>query len=213
MRNALLVVLPILLLSSATSAAGQGPLPAAPTAGIFHEIVFYAGLSLAPSEIGRDVNRAGGDVLVAGLGNSAISGLRFELHKRFVGIGLNLVGWLKPVEVESEAGVQFPHHGEPPGLYLFEARLYPLGESARERVSPYIAVGAGGAFISVDLDNVEDQEMRHVWARSFGGGTKLSFNEGETFLDLQFTLYFLSGRGPIAPFRVRAITIGFGVRY
>jgi hypothetical protein len=213
MRRSTVLTLVLLRSWSTTTVAGWDSLPPAPASGLTHEIGFYAGRSLSPLEIGRDVNRAGGDTLVARLGDSAISGLRFELHNRFVGIAFNLFAWLKPVTVESEAGVAFPHHGEPPGLYLLEARLYPLGESAGARVSPYVGAGFGGAFISVDLDNVNDQELRHLWVRSFSAGVKLMFNDGETFLDVQFKPCFLSGRDPIAPFTARAVAIGIGGRY
>jgi opacity protein-like surface antigen len=214
MRNELAAVVPILLLSwTSPTVAGQGSPPATPAAGFTREIGLYAGLSLAPQEIGRDVNRAGGDTLVAGLGNSAVFGGRFEMRRRYVGGAFNLFVWGKSVAVANEAGVEFPHHGAPPVLYTLEARLYPLGGSANARVSPYVAAGVGGALISVDLDNVDDQELRHLWTYTLGGGVKISFSAGKTFLDLQFTSCSLSGSGPIVPFRVRTVMIGFGARY
>jgi opacity protein-like surface antigen len=214
MGNELPAVVPILLLAwTSPTAAGQGSAPAAPAAGLTSEVGFYAGLALAPPEIGRDVNRAGGDTLVAGLGDSPVFGGRFEMHRRYVGGAFNLLVWGKSVAVTNEAGVEFPNHGEPPLLYTLEARLYPLGESPVARVSPYLAAGVGGALISVDLDNVDDQELRHLWAYSLGGGLKISFNEGKTFVDLQFTSSSLSGSGPIVPFRVYTVMVGFGARY
>jgi opacity protein-like surface antigen len=204
---------PILLLTWASPAAGQGSPPAAPAAGSTRDAAFSAGLSLAPPEIGRDVNRAGGDTLIAGLGDSAVFGGRFELRRRRVGGAFSLLVWGKPVAVTNEAGVEFPNHGEPPVLYTFEARLYPLGGSVYARVSPYLAAGVGGALVSVDLDNVDGQELRHLWAYSLGGGVKISLGAGATFLDLQYAWCSLSGSGPIVPFRAHTVTVGFGARY
>jgi len=177
------------------------------------EFGFYAGVSPSPGEIGRDVNRAGGDTLVASLGTSPVIGGRFEIHNGLVGGGISVLVWLRSVGVQNEAGVHFPNHGEPPLLYMGEARLYPFRKSlAGGRVSPYLAAGFGGALVSVDLDNINDQELRHLWARGLGGGVKFHVGDGETFVDIQVMACSLLGRGPLEPFTVRSLVIGLGLR-
>lgn len=205
----------VALSSCAPASAGQqNPTVRGDESGLAREIGFYAGVVLAPREIGRDLNRAGGDVLIARLGDSGAAGARFEARTRFVGGGFSVFAWARPVTVRNDAGVRFPNHGERPLLYMWDVRLYPCGESIRGgRVLPYVGAGFGGALISVDLDNVDDQELRHLWARGVSAGVKLLFNDGDNFLDIQYKASFLSGRGPIASFDVRAIVIGFGGRY
>ncbi len=178
------------------------------------EIGFYAGAFFAPREIGRDVNGAGGDVLIARLGDAVVAGARLERRTRFIGGGVSLFAWARPVTVRSDAGVRFPNHGEPPLLYMSDVRLYPCGESIRAgRVRPYVGAEFGGMLISVDLDNVDDQERRNLWGHGVSAGVKLLFSDGDKFLDIQYKASFLSGRGPIESFDVRAILVGFGTRY
>lgn len=202
-----------LISQSMAAAAGQDSLLAPAAVGPAREIAFHAGMFMAPAEIGRDVNAAGGDVLVARLGDTGAFGVQHEIRTRFIGGAVN-VFVLQSVEVQNEAGVEFPYHGKSPLLYAWEVRLYPFSDSISEgQVSPYLAAGFGGALISVDLDNINDQELRHLWARSLSAGVKMLFNGNETFVDVQVKTWFLSGRGPIVPFQASAIVIGLGGRY
>ena len=73
------------------------------------------------------------------------------------------------------------------------------GRRRRGRISPYLAVGRGGALTSVDLDNVSDQEIRHSWLRSGAAGVKVVATRGRIFVDVQVRVCRLSGSGPIVP--------------
>src|SRR5688572_27265179 len=97
----------------------------------------YAGVLQTPPEIGRDVNGAGGDTLIATLGDTLVLGGRVEARRRFVSAGLDLMMSARRIAVRNEQGVDFPNHGASPALYAIEGRLYPLGES---RATPYLGV-------------------------------------------------------------------------
>lgn len=214
-RYATAVVTLLTLASCAHASDGQQNLTGRTReGGLSLEIGVYAGALFAPGEMGRDVNGAGGDVLIARLGDGVAAGARLETRTRFIGGGVSLFAWARPVTVRSDAGVRFPNHGGRPLLYMGDVRLYPCGESIRGgRVLPYVGAEFGGTLISVDLDNVDDQELRNLWTRGVSAGVKLLFSDDDKFLDIQYKASFLSGRGPIESFDVRAILVGFGTRY
>jgi hypothetical protein len=212
--TAVIAILALFASCAGAAAEPQGQASGAAQAGAACEFAFYGGVSPAPGEIGRDVNRAGGDILIASLGTSGVFGTRFEVNNSLLGGGVTVLAWLGSVGVENEAGIEFPHHGKPPLIYLGEARLYPFREwLARGRVSPYLSAGLGGALVSVDLDNVNDQELRHLWTWSGGAGVRILVDDdGATFVDVQFRACFLSGNGPLVPFTLRSIVVGAGMR-
>ena len=193
-------------------AAAQDAGSAGVASGVAVEFAFHGGVSPAPGEIGRDVNRAGGDTLVASLGASAVVGARVEVNNGLVGGGITVLGWLRSVGVQNDGGKDFPHHGKPPLVYLGEARLYPFRKwLAHGRVSPYFSAGAGGTLVSVDLDNANGQELRHLWTWSAGGGVRIFVGgDSGTFVDVQYRACFLSGSGPLAPFTLHSIVVGVG---
>jgi len=213
-RMVAVAVLVVFALCAGAAAEAQDQAIRPAQGGAAREFGFYGGVSPAPGEIGRDVNRAGGDTLIASLGTSGVLGARFEVNNSLVGGGVTVLGWLTSIDVQNEAGIDFPHHGKPPLIYLGEARLYPFRQwLARGRVSPYLSAGVGGALVSVDLDNVNDQELRHLWTWSAGAGVRIAVDDdGGTFVDVQYRACFLSGSGPLVPFALHSIVVGVGLR-
>lgn len=179
---------------------------------VTREVALEGGVMIAPPEIGRDVT-AGGDVLVARLGPGGLLGGRFEMRYLVFGAAVNLFVGPRSINVRSTTGVEYPRHGSAPAFYAGELRLYPLGSLILGgRVTPYVAVGRGGALTSVDLDNANDQEIRHAWLRSAAAGAKVVLRRGRTFLDVQVRACRISGSGPIVPFGIQAFAIGIGTR-
>jgi hypothetical protein len=202
------------LVWSARAIPAQEARPAPPEEHHAREASFSAGVVLAPREIGRDMNAAGGDTLVAHLGTGPITGGRFEARNRLAGVGGSMAAWLKPVTVRNAAGVDFPHHGTKPVLLTLEARLYPLGRTSVGRLAaPYVSVGAGGLLVSVDLDNIDDQELRLLWQRGLGAGLRMALGPDGTFIDVGVARWFISGRRPLAAFEATALVVGLGTRF
>lgn len=198
---------------SCTPLAVAAQAPPATTDGFSRELSLHGGVMLAPPAIGRDV-AAGGDTLIAGLGNGGLLGVAFELRNDLLGLGVGLIVGPRSITVTSVTGVEFPRHGQAPGVYVVDGRLYPFGWlRASRRVSPYLAVGGGGAFVSVDLDNVDGQELRNLWMRGAAAGVKVRRTTGPLFVDVYARTCRLSGRGPITPFSLHAFGVAIGTRY
>lgn len=192
---------------AAPVAAEQEPRPS-----VSREAAIHGGVLLIPGAIGRDVNRAGGDVLVARAPTAPLLGARFEVRTRVAGLGVELAASQRRVQVANESGVDFPNHGGSPALYGLEGRLYPLA-GTYSPAEPYVSAGLGGAVVSVDLDNVNDQERYYPRTRSVGGGVKFFFDEGSIFVDVQYKRIAFSRTGPLHAFRASALSLAVGAAF
>lgn len=163
-------------------------------------------------EIGRDTNATGGEPLIARLPDGPVLALRGAFEGRFVGLALDCASLLRPIEVENDVGVDFPQHGTQPFLYALEVELYPTGRGLLTgRLRPFLAAGAGGAVISVDLDNRRRQELTHHWLWKSAAGVRWRRRPGAAgFLELRYEATRVRGDLPIADFTLRQATAGFG---
>jgi hypothetical protein len=120
---------------------------------------------------------------------------------------------LNRIDVESATGVSYPNHGMSPLLFGGYGRLYPAGPWIRGgRLSPYLAAGAGGTLVSVDLDNINDQELRSLWTRSIALGVKVLLDRNDLFLDIELRSIRFNASGPVGPFTATAVIVSLGGR-
>jgi len=175
-----------------------------------------AGALLAPGEIGRAANATGGgEQLIAYLGDAFALGIRAGLESDVLGVELVLLLGANRVEVENEFGVRFPNHGEPPVLWTGSVLFYPLfplrHTALGRRLRPFVVAGLGGAFVSVDLDNIEGQTLYHSWQESVGGGIR--FFSDHSFVELRLTRQRVHRNGPLHGFDAHAATVALGIRF
>ena len=197
-----LVCLFLFLMEGAESADLFGPWTA--------YMAMQTGIVTAPKEIGRQMNATGGEDLIAMLGDSMNIGLGGGCENDLLGFSLNLVWILNAVDVQNEFGVPFPFHGESPGQALIELRLFPfLRTIADGRFRPYLSAGTGVMFLSVDLDNIRDQEfyMLRVW--TVGTGFHLYRNGRDSYFYAEYKKQRISKRFPIHSFDMNAVNLGF----
>jgi len=173
-------------------------------------------------EIGRQPNATGGhEELIARLDGGIGWGFHAGFESRFGGLELRGVGTERPVEVNNESGVRFPNHGRRPFGWTGNLLLYPLAPLQRRsgRVRPFLTAGLGGVLLSVDLDNVKDQTLFHLFHWSLGGGLRIATSPEDvpswtpTFLELRIARLRVWPNRPIEGFRLIAATIGLGMRY
>jgi hypothetical protein len=70
-------------------------------------------------------------------------------------------------------------------------------------------VDAGGALLSVDLDNRRGQELTHHWLWKAGGGVRWQRSpSAEGLLDLRYDEYHVRGHSPLANFTLRCFALG-----
>ena len=79
------------------------------------------------------------------------------------------------------------------------------------RVRPYVTSGVGGAYVSADLDNINDKEPHNRFMWNAGGGVKLI--AGELVLDFRFTNHRLLGSGAENTTNLRSVSVGVGYRF
>jgi hypothetical protein len=201
----------VLALAGAVGLQAPAPARAEETAGEWQASgAFALGALAAPEEIGRDTNTTGGEALIARLPEGPMLAVRSGFERGFVYLGGEWASPLLPIEVENDAGVDFPNHGQQPLLYALEAQVFPFG---RRRIGghlrPYAVVGAGGALLSVDLDNRRGQELSHHWLWKAGGGVRWQRSpSAEGLLDLRYDEYHVRGHSPLANFTLRCFALG-----
>ena len=207
--NAIAVLLCIALAADAQTTSQEGP------SGSRFEAATFFGAMVSGKEIGRGVNAAGGEQLIARLNHGGALGLRVGIHNKLLGLEANVLRTLNPMIVKNEFGVAFPNHGERPAIYSGDALLYPLREAIKEgKVRPYLTGGVGGTWLSADLDNINDRETHNRLTWNAGGGVKVFVGEGpDTFLDFRFTNHRLFGARGVRVVDLRSVTVGVGYRF
>jgi hypothetical protein len=68
--------------------------------------------------------------------------------------------------------------------------------------------------ISVDLDNINDQELHALRIWNAGAGVKVMFGESrDSYVDLQLKNHRVFGSNNFIPFNARSLSIGVGHRF
>jgi len=209
-----IIALAIVLFAGAADSDAQTPHQA--TRGGFRvEAGTMFGVTIAGKEFDTGINATGGERLIAKVNHGGSFGLRIGVHNSLIGLEGNLLGASNLATVKSEFGVAFPNHAERPVFYSADALVFLAGRKiSGGRVRPYLTTGAGGVFVSADLDNINDKERHNRFMWNAGGGVKL-FVAGErgAFLDLRFTNHRLLGSRQESAADFRSVTVGFGYRF
>jgi hypothetical protein len=171
------------------------------------------GILLGPGEIGRDVNAAGGDQLIARVRDGPAFRFGAALGIEYFRFGLDMLRYTRQVQVVNDRGVEFPNHGEGIFLYSATATLYPFapirGAFLADRLRPYAVAAAGGSLVSVDLDNVGDQTLYHPWQWSWGAGVRCCSSAPESLaFEARVTRFYVGGRGPLNGFSATTLMVG-----
>jgi opacity protein-like surface antigen len=167
---------------------------------------------IAGKELTRGINATGGEDLIAKLNHGGAFGVRAGVHNLLLGLEAGFLTTSNAVSVRNEFGVAFPNHAERPLFYSGDALVYPFRNAINEgRVRPYVTSGVGGAYVSADLDNINDKEPHTRFMWNAGGGVKLI--AGELVLDFRFTNHRLLSSGPEPAADLRSITVGVGYRF
>jgi len=170
------------------------------------------GAMIAGKELTRGINAAGGEDLIAKLNHGGAFGFRAGVHNSLLGLEAGFLTTNNAVSVRNEFGVAFPNHAERPLFYSGDALVYPFLNAINEgRVRPYVTSGVGGAYVSADLDNINDKEPHNRFMWNAGGGVKLI--AGELVLDFRFTNHRLPSAGQEPAADLRSITVGVGYRF
>ncbi len=170
------------------------------------------GAMIAGKELTRGINAAGGEDLIAKLNHGGAFGVRAGVHNPRLGLEAGFLTTNNAVSVRNEFGVAFPNHAERPLFYSGDALVYPFLNAINEgRVRPYVTSGVGGAYVSADLDNINDKEPHNRFMWNAGGGVKLI--AGELVLDFRFTNHRLPSAGQEPAADLRSITVGVGYRF
>ncbi|MGQ0701878.1 MAG: hypothetical protein ACT4PM_01945 [Gemmatimonadales bacterium] len=173
-------------------------------------------------EIGRDRNATGGqEELVASLGTGIGIGARTGYESRFGGLELRGTFFSSAVQVVNEDEVRFPNHGKRPFAWTGSALVYPVSPLQRRpgAVRPFLAVGVGGIFLSVDLDNIEDQTLYHSFLWSLSGGLRIATDPEDvpsvtpTHVELRVERTRVWGNHPLGSFQFWVVTAGLGMKW
>ena len=170
------------------------------------------GAMIAGKEFNRGINATGGEDLIATLNHGGAFGVRAGVHNSLLGLEAGFLTTSNAASVRNEFGVAFPNHAERPLFYSGDALLYPFRTAINEgRVRPYVTSGVGGAYVSADLDNINDKEPHNRFMWNAGGGVKLIV--GELVLDFRFTNHRLLSSGPEIAANLRSVSVGVGYRF
>jgi len=170
------------------------------------------GAMIAGKELTRGINATGGEDLIAKLNHGGAFGVRAGVHNSLLGLEAGFLTTNNAVSVKNEFGGAFPNHAERPLFYSGDALVYPFRNAINEgRVRPYVTSGVGGAYVSADLDNINDKEAHNRFSWNAGGGVKVI--AGELVLDFRFTNHRLLSAGPEPAADLRSITVGVGYRF
>jgi opacity protein-like surface antigen len=170
------------------------------------------GAMIAGKELNRGVNATGGEDLIAKLNHGGAFGVRAGVHNSLLGLEAGFLTTSNAASVRNEFGVAFPNHAERPLFYSGDALFYPFRMALSEgRVRPYVTSGIGGAYVSADLDNIDDKERHNRLMWNAGGGVKLIV--GELVLDFRFTNHRLLSSGAQNATNLRSVSVGVGYRF
>jgi opacity protein-like surface antigen len=170
------------------------------------------GAMIAGKELNRGINATGGEDLIAKLNHSGAFGVRAGVHNALLGLEANFLTTSNAVSIRNEFGVAFPNHAEKPLFYSADALLYPFRSAINEgRVRPYVTSGVGGAYVSADLDNINDKEPHNRFVWNAGGGVKVF--AGQLYLDFRFTNHRLFNSRAESATDLRSVTVGVGYRF
>jgi hypothetical protein len=176
------------------------------------EYSVYGGTVTASGIIGEDINATGDhEPLTARLKPSPFAGVKVGIHGDRVGLDGGVLRSTNKLEVQNVFGVPFPNHGENITMIKADCVVYPIRRSfAAGLFRPYASVGAGGAFSSVDLDNIGDQDNFSRPLVSFGLGAKfqLGGKDGVVQLEVLFRNEHIFGRAPIRASNLRTVSVG-----
>ena len=207
-------VLPLLVLLVSQSGSAQIERAWRGTSGIGLRIQGGAG------EIGRHPNATGGhEDLIARLGEGLALAVQAGIESRFGGAELRVSWGGRSVEVSNVDGVRFPHHGEPPIVWVGNIMVYPLAPVFRPgRFQPFVVAGAGGMLIQVDLDNIGGQTIYHRFHWSTGGGLRIvsgldSPRFTTTYVELRIEQQTTWQDDPFRRFRMVSGTVSLGMRF
>jgi len=206
-RTSVLAAMLILAVSAANGQTNEERLD-----GTKLEASAVFGAMIAGRELNRGINATGGENLIARLNHGGVFGLRAGIHNSLLGLEAGFLSSSNAASVRNEFGVAFPNHAERPLFYSGDALLYPFRIAISEgRVRPYVTSGFGGAFVSADLDNIDDKERHNRPMWNAGGGVKLIV--GELVLDFRFTNHRLLGSGARNATNLRSVSVGVGYRF
>lgn len=176
------------------------------------EYSVYRGTVTASGIIGVDINATGDhEQLTAKLKSSAFTGVKVGVHGNRLGIESGLLRSENELEVQNEFGVPFPNHGEKLTMVTLDFLLYPLRQTALGGVfRPYVSLGIGGAFSSVDLDNIDDQDNFGRPLASYGLGSKfqLGGQDGPIQIEVLFKNEHMFRGRPIEDVDFRMVSVG-----
>jgi len=170
------------------------------------------GAMIAGKELNRGINATGGEDLIAKLNHGGAFGVRAGVHNSLLGLEAGFLTTSNAASVRNEFGVAFPNHAERPLFYSGDALLYPFRMAINEgRVRPYVTSGVGGAYVSADLDNINDKEPHNRFVWNAGGGLKVF--SGQLYFDFRFTNHRLLGSAGETATNLRSMTVGVGYRF
>ncbi len=147
----------------------------------------------------------GGEKLIAKLGLTPGVGTRIGIYKEWIGFEANAFYFARQISVENEFGVDFPDHGLNP-FSLSGSAVLRFGKS----LQPYLALGGGFFLISVDLDNVQGQELFILPALEATVGVRLYQPGRGKFFYSEYRIYRTAERMPIRSLSMHGVVIGFG---
>jgi hypothetical protein len=176
------------------------------------EYSVYGGTLTSSGIIGQDINATGNhELLTAKLKSSPFAGVKVGAHGDRLGIEAGILRSTNKLEVQNVFGVPFPNHGENLTMIKADCVIYPLRRSFAGGVfRPYGSVGLGGAFSSVDLDNIGDQDNFSRPLASIGVGAKfqLGGKDGVVQIEVLFRNDHIFGRAPIQSVDLRTVSVG-----
>jgi len=176
------------------------------------EYSVYGGTLTLSGIIGQGVNATGEhEQLTAKLKPSAFAGVKVGAHGDRFGVEGSILRSANKLEVQNIFGVPFPNHGENITWIKADFVIYPLRRSSAGGLfRPYASVGFGGAFSSVDLDNIGDQDNFSRPLASIGLGAKfqLGGKDGVIQIEVLFRNEHMFGRAPIQTVDLRTVSVG-----
>lgn len=169
------------------------------------------GFQSGPGEIGRNANATGEEDLIAYLKTTPVLGGEVGCRNRYLTFLARLSSGFRRVMVRNEFNVDFPNHGSAPTWLTGAVSVRPLGNSGWI-IQPFITVEVGLLFLSVDLDNIQDQVFYALWTRSLGGGMEILWREN-SYVYAEYLREWISENAPLQSFRANVMTFGVGKRF
>lgn len=164
--------------------------------------VYYSlngGTFIPRREIAINQNATGGhELLFARLKPSLLVGARAGYHDGRFGLEAGVFRTTTNIQVDNEFGIHFPNHGEYITLVRADVLYYPLSTFHKE-FHPYVSVGVGGNFFSIDTDNINDQEnyIKPIISIGVGGKFRIGGNASNFGFDVFVRYEQMFGKAPI----------------